>query len=117
MGKYEGYGYEKRVIPVIQSLNENMVEVPTNIANKASIYFEGDKVDAVYKDILMSLYKLLTLDIGVICYALRSHLKRVEILVDYIPNASNWIESIRDAISLLPCKECEEKDCSKKYKV
>jgi hypothetical protein len=111
MGKYEGYGYEKRVIPVIQKLNGVAVEAPTNISNKESIYFEGDRIDAVYKDILMSFCKHLVLDIGVICSALRSHLKRVENVIEYFPNAINWAESIRETIKSLPCKECEVKDC------
>jgi len=112
MGKYAGYGYEKRVIPVIQKLNGIAVESPTNISNKASIYFEGDRIDAVYKDMLMSLYKLLVLEIGVICSALRSHLKRVKGVYEFFPNAITWAESIRESIKSLPCKDCEVKDCS-----
>lgn len=111
MGKYEGRGYEKRVIPVIQSINGKMVQVPTNILNKTSIYFEDDKIEAIYKDILVSLYKLLVLEVGDICLALKSHCKRVENTIDRNDHTVYWSESIREAIASLPCKECEKTDC------
>jgi len=115
MGKYEGIGYEQRVIPVIQSLKDVTVEVPTNINNTASIYVSEHKIEAVYKDILMSLYTTLGLDVGLVCSALMAHLSRIESIIKTQDDshARLWADSIHEAIRSLPSCECDVEDCSK----
>jgi len=111
MGRCDQYGDNKRVIPVIQSMENQLVEVPSNINNKASIFFKDDKIDAVYKDILLSVYNVLSIDIETICAALRSHLDRVSKSIEDNAHAIYWAESIRETIKNLHSDECNTDDC------
>lgn len=114
MGKYEVYGYEKRIIPIVQRIRGSVVEIPSNITDRVMLYFQDDDVDAIYGDILISLYRLLELDISMICFALRSHLRRVESLFDNNSDSINWAESIRKAIIAMPCDKCGVHGCAYK---
>ncbi len=115
MAKYKAQGYDTKVIPIFQSLNGTRVVPPSNISNVSWIDLNDDMVEAIYEKLLISVQRLLSLDVSIICHSLSSHKKRINDLVINgdlnSAKSKSWCKEIDERIKKLSCKECDKSNC------
>jgi len=113
MGKYEAKGYDnKMVIPIVQRIGDQTVYYPSNVADKVYFQFQDEKIEAKYEKIILLLQELLSLDISIICYALKCHEMRLrKMLLDGDVDARELLIAVDLSIKNINCSDCEKDNC------